>query len=118
MDDGNASVVRRGKVVPVGDSGLRGPRYFDFVAYLPEHPRMRITGRVSLLEEGVYEMTDLRMRGLDRQPISSELVRKIPIRTIVQGVVGPALRMLNVDPPYLEDSDPEKDRMAMTAFTY
>jgi hypothetical protein len=81
----------------VGGSGMAGPASVRTRFCLPELPDLKVTVKVEPVD-GVYEITELWVasRTDERVPVTTGLLRQIPLRTLVELAVGTTLRSLNL----------------------
>ena len=108
---------RSRSLVDVG-RGLKGPKTLDVQARLPEYDEIDIRVRITFIE-GSYEVTYLRAEGFHGEPIPTDLLRKIPLRTIVRAAVGKELRNSNLDQAFdLSNFNGPEATERFTAFIY
>lgn len=89
----------------VGGSGLRGPERLAVAMRLPEHPHVEVSVDVAL-SRGAYAATSVTVASADPdEPVTTELLREIPLRTIVRRAVSRMLRSLNVGQIVAPDGD-------------
>ena len=111
-------INRRGKTLADVGGGLKGPKTIDVQARLPEYDEIYIWLRVALVN-GNYEVTELKVNGFHGEPIPSDLLRKIPLRTIVRAAVSKELRQSNLDQAFdLSNFDGPEATERFTAFIY
>lgn len=96
MADDFVTVEREGRMRADVGGGLRGPESLRVAARLPEHPEVEIRARVALVA-GVYEVVELTLRSQPAgRAVPAEVLRQLPMRTLVRRSVGPLLRSLNL----------------------
>jgi hypothetical protein len=120
--DGEAgwTKTRVGKgIVDLGD-GLRCPETMDVEAHLPGYDDIQIRLRI-VLTEGVYEVDELAIKGTGNTFVRTELLRVIPLRTIVRMSVQWALDHTNKEMKFVfsnADHGDAEERLRRTAFIY
>jgi len=88
--------------------GLRGYESLRVSARLPEHPDLEIRARIALVA-GVYEVVELTLRSAGAsRAVTAEMLRQLPLRTLVHRSVGPLLRSLNIGQVIAQP--PDQDR--------
>ena len=111
-------IKSRGELVADIGGGLRGPAYFDVVVRHPEHDGIEIQLRVTLIDGG-YQVTAMNLSGTGGAVVTTESLRKIPLRTIVRNTVGRALTKENLLEAFgMPDGHGSPDKLSFVAFTY
>jgi hypothetical protein len=112
------------KLTPDGDlstdigGGITGPAGIDVVVSLDNHESAEVVIRVTPMS-GVYRVTDLHVTATGGTWISTDLLRELPLRTILREALETMLWSENVR-DLLGDFDyPEEEmRLRETAFAY
>lgn len=111
-------LVERGRLVEDLGGGLEG---HDFYRVLVATGKTGISVDLKVtLTNGTYQVTELQLSSKQSVPITTEFLRTIPLRSIVDDTVGHELRLRNIDKAYnlaRPFSEPEATRRR-TAFTY
>ena len=114
------TIVERGRNKFDIGNGLRGPGWLRIEAQLPEFD-VAVIARIEPIA-GVYEVTELSLaRDGAAAPMTSELLRQIPLRTLVRRAVWSDLRSLNIGnviAPEPRDSDPGMTQLRDVALHY
>lgn len=111
-------VLKRGRLVEDLGGGLQGHAFYRVGQQTP------VTGLFLVLTvtlvNGTYQVTELQLESDESTPITTEFLRTIPLRTIVDMTVGQELRGRNLDKAF-NLSGPlvgEEATLRHTAFTY
>ena len=112
-------MTKKGRVVQIAE-GLRGYSAYSADFALADHDQVKIKVGIVLVG-GAYQVSELTLKSTGDEAVSTELLRQIPLRTILRSAIGNALRNENLGslayppPGRARTSD---GRLKNTAFVY